>query len=117
MGQLVGFLSYIESHFNIVRKMADAKFARARSWEEMIAIHRRWMHDYNVQRVRHVGACRIPIHRKERLEQYLWVTGLTWRGNPKGTTACHESVGKEEDVYIFRDARPARYGKAEFAEL
>ena len=30
--------------------MADAKFARARSWEEMITIHRRWMHDYNVQR-------------------------------------------------------------------
>jgi len=44
------FLSYIESHFNIVRKMADAKFARATSWEEMIAIHRAWMHDYNIQR-------------------------------------------------------------------
>lgn len=42
--------NYIESHFNIVRKMADAKFARARSWEEMIAVHRRWMHDYNLQR-------------------------------------------------------------------
>jgi putative transposase len=40
----------IESHFNIVRKMADAKFARARSWEEMIATHRSWMHDYNTQR-------------------------------------------------------------------
>jgi putative transposase len=42
--------NYVESHFNIVRKMADAKFARARSWEEMIAIHRRWMRDYNMQR-------------------------------------------------------------------
>ena len=40
----------IEAHFNIVRKMADAKFARATSWEEMIAIHRKWMRDYNVQR-------------------------------------------------------------------
>lgn len=40
----------IESHFNIVRKMADARFARARSWEEMIATHRKWMHDYNTQR-------------------------------------------------------------------
>src|SRR5258708_39701222 len=29
--------------------MADAKFARARSWEEMIAIHRTWMRDYTVQ--------------------------------------------------------------------
>jgi putative transposase len=42
--------NYIESHFNTVRKMADAKFARARSWEEMIATHRRWMQDYNTQR-------------------------------------------------------------------
>lgn len=42
--------NYIESHFNIARKMADAKFARARSWEEVMAIHRRFMHDYNVQR-------------------------------------------------------------------
>src|SRR5438552_238262 len=42
--------NFIESHFNIVRKMADAKFARATSWEEMIAIHRTWMRDYNVQR-------------------------------------------------------------------
>jgi putative transposase len=42
--------NYVESHFNTVRKMADAKFARARSWEEMTAIHRQWMYDYNVQR-------------------------------------------------------------------
>ncbi len=42
--------NYIESHFNIVRKMADAKFARARSWEEMITTHRTWMRDYNTQR-------------------------------------------------------------------
>jgi hypothetical protein len=42
--------NYVESHFNIVRKMADAKFARARSWEELIATHRAWMRDYNTQR-------------------------------------------------------------------
>jgi putative transposase len=42
--------NYIESHFNTVRKMADAKFARAHSWEEMLTIHRKWMHDYNTQR-------------------------------------------------------------------
>jgi putative transposase len=42
--------NFVESHFNIVRKMADAKFARARSWEELIATHRTWMHDYNAQR-------------------------------------------------------------------
>jgi len=33
--------NYIESHFNIARKMADVRFARATSWEEVLAIHRR----------------------------------------------------------------------------
>jgi len=35
---------------NIVRRMADAKFARATSWEEMISQHQSWVRDYNVQR-------------------------------------------------------------------
>jgi transposase len=42
--------NYVESHFNIARRMSDARFARATSWEEVLAIHRTWMHDYNVQR-------------------------------------------------------------------
>ncbi len=42
--------NYIETHFNIVRKMVDAKFMKARSWEEMTNIHRQWIHDYNTQR-------------------------------------------------------------------
>jgi transposase len=42
--------NYIEAHFNIVRRMADAKFAVATSWEQMIATHRKWMMDYNTQR-------------------------------------------------------------------
>lgn len=42
--------NYIEAHFNIVRRMADAKFAVATSWEQMIATHRKWMTDYNTQR-------------------------------------------------------------------
>lgn len=57
--------NYIETHFNIFRRMSDAKFARATSWEEMLAIHRTWMHDYNVQRhwaheVREDG-CHSPV--------------------------------------------------------
>jgi transposase len=42
--------NYIETHFNIARKMADAKFAKATSWEEALTIHRRFMHDYNQQK-------------------------------------------------------------------
>jgi putative transposase len=42
--------NYIETHFNIARKMSDARFARATSWEEVLAIHRRFLRDYNLQR-------------------------------------------------------------------
>jgi|GEM_PF-224575 len=42
--------NYIEAHFNTVRKMADAKWARARTWEEMLAIHHKWRQDFNTQR-------------------------------------------------------------------
>jgi putative transposase len=42
--------NYVETHFNIARKMADARFARARTWEEVIAVHQRFVSDYNQQR-------------------------------------------------------------------
>lgn len=42
--------NYIDTHFNIARKMADAKFAKTTSWEKALAIHRRFVHDYNQQR-------------------------------------------------------------------
>jgi len=42
--------NYIETHFNIVRRMADAKFAVTTSWEQALQIHQTWMHDYNAQR-------------------------------------------------------------------
>jgi hypothetical protein len=42
--------NYIETHFNIARKMSDARFARATSWEEVLSIHRRFLRDYNLQR-------------------------------------------------------------------
>ncbi len=30
--------------------MSDAKFAKATTWEEVLAVHRRFVHDYNTQR-------------------------------------------------------------------
>lgn len=42
--------NYIETHFNIFRRMADIKFAAATSWEQALSIHRKWMQDYNHQR-------------------------------------------------------------------
>jgi transposase InsO family protein len=41
--------NYIETHFNILRRMADFGFAHATTWEELQAAHVRFLHDYNVQ--------------------------------------------------------------------
>jgi putative transposase len=42
--------NFIETTFNIQRRMADYHFARAESWQELVDAHERWMEDYNAQR-------------------------------------------------------------------
>jgi len=42
--------NYIETMFNIVRRMGDYFFHQATSWEEMQHLHRKWVRDYNAQR-------------------------------------------------------------------
>ncbi len=41
--------SYIETQFNVQRRMADWHFARAESWEELLRIHDQWVVDFNYQ--------------------------------------------------------------------
>jgi hypothetical protein len=41
--------SYIETTFNIQRRMADWHFAQAESWEELQQAHAVWVADYNTQ--------------------------------------------------------------------
>jgi len=41
--------SYIETHFNVQRRMADWHVAKAESWTELIATHERFVADYNYQ--------------------------------------------------------------------
>jgi hypothetical protein len=73
--------NYVESHFNIARKMADAKFARATSWEEVLAIHRRFQHDYQVQRhwaheKREDGClCSLGMRLRDKIGVYSCLTG------------------------------------------
>ncbi len=44
------YQSYIETTFNIQRRMADHHFARAKSWDELVEVHDAWRRDYNAQR-------------------------------------------------------------------
>jgi putative transposase len=41
--------SYIETHFNVQRRMADWHFAHAETWTELVASHDRFVADYNYQ--------------------------------------------------------------------
>ena len=41
--------SYIETHFNIQRRMADWHFAKAQDWPELVGAHERFVEDYNAQ--------------------------------------------------------------------
>jgi putative transposase len=42
--------SYIETHFNVQRRMADWNYAQAETWQELRAAHDRFCADYNYQR-------------------------------------------------------------------
>jgi hypothetical protein len=42
--------SYIETHFNVQRRMADWTYAQAQTWQELRAAHDRFAADYNYQR-------------------------------------------------------------------
>ena len=41
--------SYLETAFNVQRRMADWHFAKAKSWPELHAAHERWVEEYNAQ--------------------------------------------------------------------
>lgn len=41
--------SYIETNFNVQRRLADYHFAQATTWEELLAAHDRWVADFNRQ--------------------------------------------------------------------
>jgi putative transposase len=41
--------SYIETHFNVQRRMADWDFSQAQTWSELKDAHKKWMSDYSYQ--------------------------------------------------------------------
>jgi hypothetical protein len=44
------YQNYIESMFNVQRRMADWSFEKAQTWEDLLAAHEKWMRDYNFQK-------------------------------------------------------------------
>lgn len=68
--------SYIETMFNVQRRMADWHFANATSWEELQASHDRWVRDYNAQE--HWAHRTRDDQRRSPQEVLGWVKGREW---------------------------------------
>jgi putative transposase len=68
--------SYIETTFNIQRRMADFYFARAHSWEELVEKHDRWLENYNTQR--HWAHRDREDGRRSPSEVLGWVRGVRY---------------------------------------
>jgi len=65
--------SSIETTFKVQRRMADWRFAQAESWAELLAVHDRWVADYNYQV--HWAHRERQDHRHSPAEVLGWVTG------------------------------------------
>ncbi len=65
--------SYVETGFNVQRRMADWHFAQARTWEELVAGHEKWVADYNYQV--HWGHHDRQDDRHSPAEVLGWVSG------------------------------------------
>ncbi len=65
--------SYIETCFNVQRRMADYHFARATTWDALLQRHAAWVHDYNSQE--HGAHLKRQDDRRSPAEVLEWVKG------------------------------------------
>jgi putative transposase len=65
--------NYIETHFNVMRRMADYHFAQATTWDELQAVHARFFTDYNQQS--HTAHGDRPKGRRSPAAVLGWVQG------------------------------------------
>ena len=69
--------SYVETTFNIQRRMADWHFGKAESWPELVAAHDAWVEDYNAQG--HWAHRERKDGRHSPQEVLGWLTGVRYR--------------------------------------
>lgn len=87
---------YVESIFNVARRMADFEIEQAETWEELLSIHQQWVKDYNSQKHwahrdrqdgRHspsevLGWVKGTMYPEEVLNRVLFATRYTRHLNP-----------------------------------
>ena len=70
------WMSYIETTFNIQRRMGDFHFKKAKTWEDMRVEHDRWVADYNYQP--HWAHRHREDNRHSPAEVLGWIHGKDW---------------------------------------
>src|SRR5262249_1377812 len=65
--------NYIETCFNVQRRMADWHFELAQTWEDLVAAHEKWLGDYKYQR--HLAHEKREDGRHSPAEVLGWVSG------------------------------------------
>jgi putative transposase len=68
--------SYVETMFNIQRRMADYHFSKAESWPELVEAHAKWVSDYNEQV--HWAHRERADGRRSPQEVLGWLTGVRY---------------------------------------
>ncbi|MFL5860165.1 MAG: hypothetical protein ACJ780_05230 [Solirubrobacteraceae bacterium] len=63
----------VETHFNVMRRMADDHYARATTWAELQAVHDRFFHDDHHQP--HFAHRERPVERESPAAVLGWVQG------------------------------------------
>ncbi len=66
--------NYIETHFNVMRRMTDHEYAKARTWNELRTAHDRFFTDYNHQL--HLAHQRRQDGKRSPAEVLGWVRGV-----------------------------------------
>src|SRR5215475_8820190 len=65
--------NYIETAFNVQRRMADWHFEMSQTWEDLVAAHEKWIIDYNYQK--HFAHEKREDGRHSPAEVLGWVSG------------------------------------------
>src|SRR5262249_50436887 len=95
--------SYIETCFNVQRRMADWYFEQAQTWDDLVAAHAKWVQEYNYQRhfVAHEGR---DDGRHSPAEVLGWVQGR--QQEPEGV---HRAFAAICETRVLNKAGYARF--------
>lgn len=130
--------SYIETCFNVQRRMADWYFEEAKTYEDLLATHEKWVRDYNYQK--HFAHEQREDGRHSPAEVLGWVTGKQFepdyvyrafsaigetRSLTKAGYACFRDyllygerglAGNKVLISIFQDTLALEYGEHPLAK-